>query len=162
MLRQHANKEFDFERLRHLVVVMVHENPQVSPKALAEAIGKSYSTLCRETNPSDHGAKLGLEDFIKLTVLTEDFAPLRFIAADSGFFTQPEGGTPDSYATLSGDSLAMEMARRFFRLIQGWMLLKGGGEEKVMRKALLRDLDEYLQFVLHWKHTLEVHGGKGV
>jgi len=159
MLRQCANKEFDFERLRHLVVAMVHENPQVSPKALAEAIGKSYSTLCRETNPSDHGAKLGLEDFIKLTLLTADFGPMRFIAVDSGFFAQPDGEAPDAYSALSNDSLAMEMARRFFRLMQGWMLLKGGGEEKVMRKALLRDLDEYLQFVLHWKHTLEVREG---
>lgn len=155
MLRTDANAEFDFERLRQLVVTMVHGNSDVSPKELAGAIGKSYSTLCRETNPGDQGAKLGLEDFVRLTVLTRDFAPLRFIAMESGFFPRPEREEDRNTQTLSSDSLAMEMARLFFRLMHGWLIMRSSTDDKMLRKALLRDIDEYLQLVLHWKHSLE-------
>ena len=44
------------------VIKAIHEtvvNGKMPSKAIASAIGKPYSTLLRETNPLDPGAKLG-------------------------------------------------------------------------------------------------------
>ena len=37
---------------------------EVPAKSVAEAVGKPYSTLMREINPYDKGAKLGVETFM--------------------------------------------------------------------------------------------------
>ena len=59
------------------VVKAIHEtvvNGKMPSKAIASAIGKPYSTLLRETNPLDPGAKLGVETFMAIIETTGDSA----------------------------------------------------------------------------------------
>ena len=60
------------------VIKAIHEtvvNGKMPSKAIASAIGKPYSTLLRETNPLDPGAKLGVETFIAIIEATGDSTP---------------------------------------------------------------------------------------
>ena len=43
---------------------------EVPAKSVAEAVGKPYSTLMREINPYDKGAKLGVETFMAIIETT--------------------------------------------------------------------------------------------
>ena len=57
------------------VVKAVHElvtQGKMPAKSVAIAIGKPYSTLLRETNPLDPGAKLGVETFMAIIETTGD------------------------------------------------------------------------------------------
>lgn len=60
-------------------------NSPVPAKALAEEIGKPYSTLMREINPYDTGAKLGAETMFQIIKHTRDVAPLEYMANQMGF-----------------------------------------------------------------------------
>ena len=51
--------------LSTLIHNLVLDNP-VPAKDLAKAIGKPYSTLLREVNPYDTGAKLGAETLLQI------------------------------------------------------------------------------------------------
>ena len=44
---------------------LVLESP-IGAKAIAQAVGKPYSTLLREVNPYDTGAKLGAETLMHI------------------------------------------------------------------------------------------------
>lgn len=55
---------------------------RVPTKVLAQQIGKPYSTLLREVNPNDGGAKLGVETFIQLLKATGDTGPIEYIARE--------------------------------------------------------------------------------
>ena len=44
---------------------------EVPAKSVAEAVGKPYSTLMREINPYDKGAKLGVETFMGIRDQTQ-------------------------------------------------------------------------------------------
>ena len=48
---------------------------QKGAKAIAIAVGKSYSTLMREINPCDTGAKLGVGTFMDIIKTTGDVRP---------------------------------------------------------------------------------------
>ena len=59
-------------------------------KALADEIGKPYSTLLREINPYDRGAKLGAETLLQIMQQTRDVAPLRYMADMLGYDMVPK------------------------------------------------------------------------
>lgn len=50
-------------------------------KALAEELGKPYSTFMREINAGDSGAKLGVETLIPLMQACDSVMPLRYLAS---------------------------------------------------------------------------------
>ena len=52
---------------------------------IAGELGKPYSTLMRECNPFDKGAKLGVNTFFRIMIITKDIEPLRFMANSLGY-----------------------------------------------------------------------------
>lgn len=58
---------------------------EVPAKSVAEAVGKPYSTLMREINPYDKGAKLGVETFMAIIETTGDTTPLKVMAHELGY-----------------------------------------------------------------------------
>lgn len=74
---------FNPEVLAHLV----HEIPDragMTAKELASKVGKPYSTLARELNPHDDGAKLGLDTFFYILAVTGDREALDYIEGHLG------------------------------------------------------------------------------
>ena len=70
------------------VIKAIHEtvvNGKMPSKAIASAIGKPYSTLLRETNPLDPGAKLGVETFMDIIETT----PLNVMVRELGYRLAP-------------------------------------------------------------------------
>lgn len=76
----------DFIRCVHNLVM---ESP-LGAAQLALALGKPYSTLLREVNPYDTGAKLGAETLIKLMEVTNNYTPLQLLAEQNGFTLEPK------------------------------------------------------------------------
>ena len=70
--------------LSSLIHNLVLDNP-VPAKDLAKAIGKPYSTLLREVNPYDAGAKLGAETLLQIMMQTGDAKPLEYMAGKLGY-----------------------------------------------------------------------------
>lgn len=70
--------------LSTLIHNLVLDNP-VPAKDLAKAIGKPYSTLLREVNPYDTGAKLGAETLLQIMLQTGDTKPLEYMAGKLGY-----------------------------------------------------------------------------
>lgn len=62
----------------------------VPAKVIAKQIGKPYSTLLREVNPYDEGAKLGIETLLQVMKATGDSAPLEYLANEMGLGLQPK------------------------------------------------------------------------
>lgn len=54
--------------------------------------GKPYSTLLREVNPYDTGAKLGAETLLQIMTQTGDLKPLEFMASSLGYELAPRKG----------------------------------------------------------------------
>lgn len=75
----------EFARLVHTAVL----ESAVPAKELARKVGKPYSTLLREINPYDQGAKLGVETFVQLMKFTGDIAPVHYIARELGLELVP-------------------------------------------------------------------------
>ncbi len=75
----------EFASILHELVL---HNP-VPAKDLAKSIGKPYSTLLREVNPYDTGAKLGAETLLQIMTQTGDLKPLEFMAHSLGFELAP-------------------------------------------------------------------------
>ncbi|MFV0346961.1 MAG: phage regulatory CII family protein [Halodesulfovibrio sp.] len=78
----------DLSRIVHQVVL----NSHVPAKALAKEVGKSYSTLLREVNPYDTGAKLGVETLMEIMRQTGNVDPLIYMARQFGFDLVPAPG----------------------------------------------------------------------
>lgn len=78
-------------RLTKLIHDVVLES-QKPAKVLAQEIGKPYSTLLREINPYDTGAKLGVETLFQIMKSTRNVEPLRFMADQMGFELTPKEG----------------------------------------------------------------------
>lgn len=72
------NKEFI--KLVQRIVLDEH-----SAKDIAKSIGKSYSTLLREINPYDLNAKLGVETLMQICRVTNNYAPLEYMAKSVGY-----------------------------------------------------------------------------
>ena len=79
--------------LSTLIHNLVLDNP-VPAKDLAKAIGKPYSTLLREVNPYDTGAKLGAETLLQIMMQTGDTKPLEYMAGKLGYWLKDAGHTP--------------------------------------------------------------------
>lgn len=69
--------------LARLVYAMT-DNSGLHVSELAQRLGCPTSTLGRELNPDDEGAKLGLARFVALTAETGDFAPLDYVESCLG------------------------------------------------------------------------------
>ena len=63
---------------------------KISAKKVAATIGKPYSTLMREINPYDKGAKLGVETFMAIIETTGDPTPLKLMAHELGYRLIPD------------------------------------------------------------------------
>lgn len=72
-----------------IVHTMVLDSP-IPAKALAKEIGKPYSTLLREINPYDGGAKLGVETLLHIMQCTGNTKPLEFMAEQLGYSLMPK------------------------------------------------------------------------
>ena len=75
------------------VIEAVHEivtQGKVPAKDIAKAVDKKYSTLLRETNPCDDGAKLGVETFMAIIETTGDPTPLKLMAYELGYRLIPD------------------------------------------------------------------------
>lgn len=71
-----------------MVHCMVLESP-MSARDLAKAVGKPYSTLLREINPYDSGAKLGVETYFQLLEKTGDLSSLEYMLHRLGLGLAP-------------------------------------------------------------------------
>ena len=74
------------------VIEAVHEivtQGKVPAKDIAKAVDKKYSTLLRETNPCDTGAKLGVETLMGTIQATGDARPLELMARELGYQLLP-------------------------------------------------------------------------
>lgn len=69
---------------------LVLDNPTPA-KVLAKEIGKPYSTLLREINPYDTGAKLGVETLLQIMKFTKNASPLEYMAQQLGYSLIPTG-----------------------------------------------------------------------
>lgn len=72
-------------RTVQLLISEMVQKSRVPVKIIATRIGKPYSTLMRELDPDDKGAKLGVEIFLPLMQLCDSIAPLRYMAAQMGY-----------------------------------------------------------------------------
>ena len=77
------------EQLSKEIQKMVRDG-EVPAKSVAEAVGKPYSTLMREINPYDKGAKLGVETFMAIIETTGDPTPLKLMAYELGYRLIPD------------------------------------------------------------------------
>ncbi len=70
------------------LISTVHElvlESGLGAKNIAAAVGKPYSTLLREVNPYDEGAKLGAETLVDIMKVTGNILPLEHIAEELGY-----------------------------------------------------------------------------
>ncbi len=70
----------EFSTIIHNLVL---DNPMAA-KDLAKALGKPYSTLLREVNPYDTGAKLGAETLFQIMAITGNVKPMEYMSAKLG------------------------------------------------------------------------------
>ena len=75
-------------------------------KTLAEKLGKPYSTLLREINPHDRGAKLGAETLLQLMQLTRSAAPLHYMADLLGYELVAKRNGQNASGTSAGKETA--------------------------------------------------------
>lgn len=61
----------------------------IGAKAVAVKIGKPYSTMMREVNPNDKGAKVGADTLMDIVRATKDISPLVFMAKELGYRLVP-------------------------------------------------------------------------
>lgn len=59
-------------------------------KVVSEEIGKPYSTMLREANPFDTTAKVGVETLMDIMRVTNNPAPLRYMAEMMGYDLVPK------------------------------------------------------------------------
>ncbi|GFK96144.1 hypothetical protein NNJEOMEG_04024 [Fundidesulfovibrio magnetotacticus] len=70
------------------IVTLLYDMARQSPKSIksiSEEVGKPYSTLMRELDPADKGAKLGVELLLPLMQSCDSIAPLRYLADRMGY-----------------------------------------------------------------------------
>lgn len=80
---------------------LVLDNPTPA-KVLAKEIGKPYSTLLREINPYDTGAKLGVETLLQIMKFTKNVTPLEYMAGQLGYSLN-KGDSDSSMSEVYGD-----------------------------------------------------------
>ncbi len=75
----------EFKKIAHHAVL----ESTIGAKTVAQKIGKPYSTLLRELNPHDDGAKLGAETLMHIMAVINDIAPLKSMAKTFGYELVP-------------------------------------------------------------------------
>lgn len=70
--------------LTHILQRMVLSG-DVPSKDVAKRIGKAYTTLLREINPHDNGAKVGVDSLLPIMRATGDDSPLHHLARELGY-----------------------------------------------------------------------------
>ncbi|MDL2317086.1 amino acid-binding protein [Desulfovibrio sp. OttesenSCG-928-A18] len=76
----------ELNKLIHAMILDSH----MPAKVIAKQIGKPYSTLLREVNPYDGGAKLGVETFLEIIKLTGDTACIEYMVEELGYEMRPK------------------------------------------------------------------------
>ena len=76
-------------QFKDLLQNLVIKNNNMSAKEIAKAIRKPYSTLLRESNPTDICAKLGAETLFGVMQATGEVEPLRWMAQELGYALVP-------------------------------------------------------------------------
>lgn len=64
---------------------LVLESTTMSAREIAKAVHKPYSTLMREVNPNDTGAKLSADTLLDIMEVTGNIAPLELMAKRLGY-----------------------------------------------------------------------------
>ena len=120
---------------------VVHDHPG-GAVVLGPMLGKNPATLSHEVNPNYAGAKLGLEDAVKLSVLTQDRRIATAFAAQVGcmLLALPEV----SRAGTCFESLAA-MAREFAELVAS--ISESAADGRVSPNELKRVQTEAAQLV---------------
>lgn len=77
---------------------LVLESP-LGAKNIAQAVGKPYSTLLREVNPYDAGAKLGAETLMTIMKITGNVSPLKLMASEMGYSLTPSSDGKDDMSS---------------------------------------------------------------
>ena len=77
------------EQLIKEIQKMVRDG-EVPAKSVAEAVGKPYSTLMREINPYDKGAKLGVGSPVVSMIAMNVSTPLKLMAYELGYRLIPD------------------------------------------------------------------------
>lgn len=75
---------------------------RMDAREIARAVGKPYSTLMRELNPWDSGAKLGADTLLAIIKITGDTSPLEVMAQELGCVLLPGGNTEQFKMTPGG------------------------------------------------------------
>jgi hypothetical protein len=74
----------------------------IPAKVIASEINKPYTTMLREINPYDSGAKVGVDLLVPLMAAAKSVEPLRSLAQEMGYIIVPmraqEGGSGDPVA----------------------------------------------------------------
>lgn len=99
---QEAKMRSDLIKILHNLVL---DNP-VPAKVLAKEIGKPYSTLLREINPYDTGAKLGVETLLQIMKHTRNVTPLEYMANQLGYTLVASKGELAQAGDSPGERLA--------------------------------------------------------
>ena len=95
----------ELTKLIHSLILESH----IPAKVLAKELGKPYSTLLREINPYDSGAKLGVETLLQIMQITDNLEPLQYMAEVLGCTVGPKrpftmAGNESSYSQGIGQT----------------------------------------------------------
>ena len=127
---------------------VVHDYPG-GAVALGPMLGKNPATLSHEVNPNCVGAKMGLEDAVKLSVLTQDRRIATAFAAQVGCMLMPLPDMPragTSFEALAG------MAREFAELVA--TVTEAAADGRVSPNELRRVEAEAAQLVVSVQSTV--------
>ncbi|WP_428562452.1 MAG: phage regulatory CII family protein [Solidesulfovibrio sp. DCME] len=129
--------------IQDLILRMVH-NSLRPIKSIAEEVGKPYSTLMRELDPEDRGAKLGVEMLLPLMRACDSTLPLRFLAEGMGHRVVSVRDIEPDKPTFHEELLDTYQALTAYHRA----MLEGRSVEEVAkrREVLIRQLKEDFAF----------------
>ena len=98
---------------------------QISAKSVADQIDKPYTTMLREINPYDGGAKVGVDMLMPLMRAAGDVEPLKYLAREMGYTLVP-------LSAAQGDGtepmdLTLKLLQEFGELSRAVQLLSAEG-----------------------------------
>ena len=126
----------DMEKLNTVTEVarecFIYDHPAMPLKALAADLGKAYTTMIRELNPDDDGAKLGADLLVRMMQVSGDIRPLAWLAHKLGYMLIDKKSVHPDRPTWEGEhaqdtSDLGEMAR---------LMDKGASPAKVHAQAM--------------------------
>lgn len=80
------------KHMKSTITEIIHDmvlNGPVPAKTIAREIDKPYTTMLRELNPYDNGAKVGVDMLVPLMKAAKSVAPLNHLAQEMGFAIMP-------------------------------------------------------------------------